>query len=84
MVAAATAGNNEMTKKLNLHWGLGQFEDFTLFGSVSEMQQKIQRCQFCIDYIENNYARITKNDEEEIQIYKRLIAVYKRRIKSAI
>lgn len=71
-----------MTKKANLHWTMGQFENFRLFGSLSYMKEKVSEMEFCIEYIQKNYARITKEDEEEIEVYKKLVKIYRRRIKS--
>lgn len=68
-------------RKINLHWGMGQFDNFRLFGSVPYMQDKIRQFEFCIEYIQKNYGNITENDEEEIQIYKSLIRIYERRIR---
>lgn len=70
-------------RKLNLHWALGQFNNFRLFGNVSYMREKIRQFEFCIDYMNNNYANITETDLEEIETYKRLVKIYKRRIREA-
>lgn len=68
-------------RKINLHWGMVQFDNFRLFGSAPYMQDKIRQFEFCIEYIQKNYGNITENDEEEIQIYKSLIRMYERRIR---
>lgn len=71
-----------MVKKLNLHWGVGKFYDFRLFGNSSHMKDKMEQFKFCIDYIQKNEDAKTEANREEIKIYRDLIKIYERRINS--